>query len=96
MNHVENMKTILELFKNKGITLFMDGEKLKYRASHGINHDDILLLKENKEALIQYLKEHAEDIRIISAPEDMYKPFALTDVQAAYALEEKILLNMVG
>ena len=55
MNHVENMKTILELFKNKGITLFMDGEKLKYRASHGINHDDILLLKENKEALIQYL-----------------------------------------
>ena len=41
MNHVENMKTILELFKNKGITLFMDGEKLKYRASHGINHDDI-------------------------------------------------------
>ena len=52
MNHVENMKIILELFKNKGITLFMDGEKLKYRASHGINHDDILLLKENKEALI--------------------------------------------
>mgnify|MGYP000948120339 CR=1 FL=1 len=41
MNHVENMKIILELFKNKGITLFMDGEKLKYRASHGINHDDI-------------------------------------------------------
>ena len=34
MNHVENMKTILELFKNKGITLFMDGEKLNYRASH--------------------------------------------------------------
>ena len=89
MNHVENMKTILELFKNKGITLFMDGEKLKYRASHGINHDDILLLKENKEALIQYLKEHTEDIRIISAPEDMYKPFALTDVQAAYALGRK-------
>ena len=89
MNHVENVKTILEIFKNKGITLFADGEKLKYRASHGINQDDILLLKEHKEALIQYLKEHIEKIGIISAPEDMYKPFALTDVQAAYALGRK-------
>nr|WP_236946031.1 condensation domain-containing protein [Enterocloster clostridioformis] len=84
MNHVENMKTILEIFKNKGIALFVDGQKLKYRASHGIYNDDILLLKEHKEALIQYLKEHVEEIRIISAPEDMYKPFALTDVQAAW------------
>lgn len=89
MNRVEDVKTILDIFKNKGITLFADGQKLKYRTSQGINQEDILLLKEHKEDLLQYLKEHVKEIRIIPAPEDMHKPFALTDVQTAYALGRK-------
>ena len=74
----------------------MDGEKLKYRASHGINHDDILLLKENKEALIQYFKEHAEDIRIISAQRICTNHLRLQMYRLPMHWEEKILLNMVG
>ncbi len=89
MKGVEDVKTILETLKNKGITLFVDGKKLKYRAVGGIEHDDILLLKEYKEELIIYLKENTEEIKVISAPKDMYEPFALTDVQAAYALGRK-------
>jgi len=90
MKTAEEAMKILESFTDRGITLFVEAEKLKYRTPKGkLTQEDMELLKANKESIIQYLIEHDSGVCITAAPEDQYKPFPLTDVQAAYALGRK-------
>lgn len=76
---------ILELIKKveeKGIQLWLEGEKLKFRAPESAMTDEIRnQLKENKQEIINLLQErkspvHDEDGR--------YESFELTDIQSSY------------
>ncbi|WP_313582124.1 non-ribosomal peptide synthetase [Lacrimispora sp.] len=90
MRTAEKTMKILGSFTDRGITLFVEAGKLKYRTPKGkLTQEDMELLKANKESIIQYLGEHDSGVCITAAPEDQYKPFPLTDVQAAYALGRK-------
>ncbi|MBE6034248.1 MAG: amino acid adenylation domain-containing protein [Clostridiales bacterium] len=85
-----DMEKIIEGLKKRGITLYTEKGKLKYKAPKGqLSAEDMAQLREKKEELLNYLLQSEKKIQVAEAPEDRYRPFALTDVQAAYALGRK-------
>lgn len=89
MANSPSRQTPVNRFESIGIHLWLEGEKLKYKASKESFTPEILSeLKENKAALIKELKarESEDAVKIVIDRENRFKPFPLTDVQSAYLL----------
>lgn len=85
----KNMKELVNRFEAKGIHLWVDGGKIKYKAPKELMTPDVLAeLKANKESLIEFLstKSDDSDISIVIDRINRFEPFPLTDVQSAYLL----------
>jgi TubC N-terminal docking domain len=54
------MPPALDLARRHGLTITLDGDRLKYRAPHQPPADVLAALKQNKPAIISYLKAIAE------------------------------------
>ena len=84
MNELQ-LADIIESFNSRGVKLWTDNGKLKYKAAQGIlSEKDIRVLKKNKEDIIRCLEN--ENVTIISDKEHENEPFALTEIQQAYML----------
>ncbi len=79
-----NIELEIAQLKGKGINLWTEDGKLKYRAKDGAMNGEVLeWLKNNKQEIIDFFKnnnivEHDEDNR--------YEPFPLTSMQNAYLI----------
>ena len=83
------MKELVNRFENKGIHLWVDGGKIKYKASKELMTPEVLAeLKANKNALIDYLSstQDKSSVAIVIDRTNRFEPFPLTDVQSAYLL----------
>ena len=84
MNKLQ-LTSMIEKFNSRGIRLWTENGKLKYKAAQGVlNNKDIQLLKENKADIITCLEN--ENVTIIIDKENENEPFALTEIQQAYML----------
>lgn len=69
----------------KNIQLWTENGKLCFKAPAGmLNAEDKKYLKENKEAIIEYLQNDV--ITFEADEENKYKPFGMTEIQQAYVL----------
>lgn len=94
---MSDISIILEELKAEGFYLWMDGEKLRYKApKQNITDANLQLLKNNKEAIINILRRNNEKIEVIPDQENKYEPFPLTDVQAAYLMGRSSLFEYGG
>ncbi|MBM0274312.1 amino acid adenylation domain-containing protein [Micromonospora sp. STR1s_6] len=86
------MGTVQELaadLSRRGVMLWADGDELRVRAPRNALTDELrAALKENKAELLTLVRERAADRptaipKIVPAPEKLYEPFPLTDMQQA-------------
>lgn len=83
----ESAKEIIEMFNNKGVALWQENGKLRYRAAAGtLTQEDMEFLKSNKEKILEFLSHNTGLLEIVPNEEERFEPFPLTDVQAAYLL----------
>ncbi len=83
----EKIVEIITLCRRKGIELWVDGDKLKFKASEAIMNDEIKnSLRQNKQDIIAYLKQDTDFEKFESDELNRYEVFPLTDVQSAYLL----------
>lgn len=74
-------------FEKKGVKLWSEDGKLKYKTVAGtLSKDDFAFLKANKKEIILLLEERTNTEKFIINAEERYEPFMLTDVQQAYLL----------
>ena len=86
---------IIESFDSRGVKLWTENGKLKYKAVPGLlSEKDIQVLKENKERIIKYLEN--ENVTVISDKAHENEPFILTDIQQAYMLGRSIAFRYGG
>lgn len=79
-----NIQSLLKSFTEKGILIWIDQEKVKYRAPKGImKPSDIQTLKDNKNEIITYLNSKT---KLKHDEKNRYKDFDLSDMQKAYAI----------
>ncbi|MDP5213363.1 amino acid adenylation domain-containing protein [Pseudoalteromonas tunicata] len=79
-----SIATIIAEFENRGVYLWAEQERLKFKAPAGVmNNQLVQLLKDNKPALLEYLTDPVMTA-IESNIQDRFKPFPLTDLQLAY------------
>ena len=84
---MNNIEALIESFEKKGIHLFMDGEKLRYKASKELMTAEVLSqLKAHKAEIIEQLNKSANENTFVIDRTHRYEPFPLTDVQSAYML----------
>lgn len=84
---MNNIETLIENFEKNGIHLFIDGEKLRYKASKDLMTAEILSqLKAHKAEIIEYLVKKTTENTFVIDRTHRYDPFPLTDVQSAYML----------
>ncbi|WDV47396.1 amino acid adenylation domain-containing protein [Clostridiaceae bacterium M8S5] len=85
-------KKIMDYFEKLGFTLWSEDGKLRYKAPQTVlTPENINKLKENKELIINYLKNNKtiKNIEITENIEARYEEFPMTDVQSAYVLGRK-------
>ena len=74
-----NIQSLLKSFTEKGILIWIDQEKVKYRAPKGImKPSDIQTLKDNKNEIITYLNSKT---KLKHDEKNRYKDFDLSDMQ---------------
>jgi len=84
---MNNIETLIENFEKNGIHLFIDGEKLRYKASKDLMTAEVLSqLKAHKAEIIEYLVKKTTENTFVIDRTHRYDPFPLTDVQSAYML----------
>lgn len=89
---MSDVVVILEKLKEEGFSLWLDGEKLRYKApKESITKANLLTLKRNKEEIIQVLQNYSKRIVVEVDSDNRYEPFPLTDV-----LGRNILFNTVS
>lgn len=71
------MSALLESLENRGVRLYISGDKLKFSAKNGINSETAALIRKNKPALIAELKGDTDAIHAELPPD-------FTDSAAAY------------
>lgn len=87
MNSGVQISDLVARLRLRGVSLWEEDGKLKYKAPSGIlSPDDLQRLKESKEAVIQWLRSEAGLAALVSDKDRRYEPFPLTDVQSAYLL----------
>lgn len=78
-------RLIIDLYK-EGILLWVKNGQLNYKvSSRKLNEEEMILLKENKDLIIQELSQGGEGY-LYKNRNDPYTPFPLTDIQSAYLL----------
>ncbi len=81
------IKVLIEKYKEKGVKLWTEDKKLKFKAPSNTLTDDMKAeLKENKEKIIEYLM-HSE--MLFHDEKSRYDEFPLTDIQSAYLVGRK-------
>lgn len=79
-----DVQELIQSFTDQGIMLWIDGEKLKYRAPKDtMQKNHIQQLKEYKFEIIDYLKASSQ---LVHDEKGRYDSFPLTDMQKAYAI----------
>ncbi|HEX6292330.1 MAG TPA: condensation domain-containing protein [Herpetosiphonaceae bacterium] len=83
--------TFLDDLRHKGVQLWADGDRLRYRAPQGVLTAELLTaLAEHKAAILTLLRDgndapqHGALPQIEPDPGTRYEPFPLTDIQQAY------------
>ena len=70
-----------------GVQLWVEGDKLRYRAARGtLTPDRLGLLKQHKAAVLDRLARRDRPAAAVPHPEERFEPFPLTPVQSAYLL----------
>ncbi|MBO0929156.1 methyltransferase [Staphylococcus sp. 30400_3112M30941] len=88
------VQQLIKSFEEQGIVLWIDGEKLKYRAPKDrLQQQHLQQLKAHKSKIIEYLKSVA---KLIHHESDRYEPFPLTQMQRAYAIGRNIDQELGG
>lgn len=94
---MSDVVVILEKLKEEGFSLWLDGEKLRYKApKESITKANLLTLKRNKEEIIQVLQNYSKRIVVEVDSDNRYEPFPLTDVQTAYLMGRNNLFDYGG
>ena len=94
---MSDVVVILEKLKEEGFSLWLDGEKLRYKApKESITKANLLTLKRNKEEIIQVLQNYSKRIVVEVDSDNRYEPFPLTDVQTAYLMGRNNLFDCGG
>lgn len=82
-----NVKELINSLAKKGVILWEEKGKLKYKSPQGvINKEDLQTLKEYKEEILSFLQGEKKEFVVEVYPENKYEPFPLTDIQSAYLL----------
>ncbi|SFA97266.1 pyochelin synthetase [Acetitomaculum ruminis DSM 5522] len=77
-------KQILSQMHQRGIVFWYDGENLNYKAPENtFTNDDMSIVKENKEKIIEFLK-NTNDVNIEPDEINRYEKFDLTPIQNSY------------
>ncbi|MCB0212778.1 MAG: amino acid adenylation domain-containing protein [Anaerolineae bacterium] len=84
-----SLSQLLDQLTQLGVKLVADGDRLHIRAPKGaINSELRDAITEKKDALLAWISDNGQDVialpEIVSAPEQRYQPFPLTDIQYAY------------
>ncbi len=94
------MCTIEETLKKlevKGVHLFLEGEKLRYKAAKELMTTDVMAeLKARKDEIVDYLKSCKQESAFVIDRTNRYEPFPLTDVQSAYLMGRSNLFEYGG
>lgn len=71
----------------RGVTLYDEGGRLRYRAPKGaLAPEQLEWLRENKEAVLAHVRAAEFGPGLVADPAARHEPFPLTDVQSAYLL----------
>jgi amino acid adenylation domain-containing protein len=84
--------TLLQQLTGLGITLFLEGDTLRYRAPKGqLTAELKAAIAAHKPALVELLRAAASSGRLefVRAPSARLEPFPLTDLQQAYLVGER-------
>ena len=86
-NTKTNSTELLTRLRRKGVSLWGENEKLRYRAPQGMLKDnDLQALKDHKKDILDLLQAETKPSTVTPDPESRFDPFPLTDVQSAYLL----------
>ncbi|MTI60082.1 MAG: amino acid adenylation domain-containing protein [Firmicutes bacterium] len=81
------IKELIEKYEVLDVQLWLEEEQLRYRAAEGIlTKERLQELRDNKEELLEYLKEQREHQKFFADNENRYEKFPITDIQAAYLM----------
>lgn len=93
---MENIRLLIEHYNNLGVKLWTDNGQLHFKAGVGVlKNDDKLKLKENKQAIIEYLSA-IENKPVEHDEKNSYEPFILTPIQNSYLLGRKSMYDYGG
>lgn len=88
------VQQLIKSFEEQGIMLWIDGEKLKYRApKDSLQQQHLQQLKAHKSEIIDYLKSVS---KLIHHEGERYEPFPLTSMQKAYAIGRNLDQELGG
>lgn len=77
---------IIEKCCEEGILLWVEGEKLRFKAPKGVFTEDLKNeVKSKRDTIIDYINK-AERQTITPDADHQYEPFLLTEVQSSYLL----------
>lgn len=87
---MDNKRTALQIMEDtrkRGIILYGQDGRLRYRANAGVlTEKDKEQIREFKSEILQILDQEPEKIEIQDRMDERYEPFPLTDVQQAYLM----------
>ncbi|MBE6049587.1 MAG: amino acid adenylation domain-containing protein [Clostridium sp.] len=87
---------IIDSFKNKGVELWTEDGKIRYKAEKGVlGKNDFDVLKNNKEKIIAVLEKNS-NLKQVSNEDNKYESFKLTDIQSAYLLGRREYFDYGG
>ena len=75
---------LIDHVRRIGVQLWVDGEKLRFRAPQGALDAD--LKAQLTAAKADVIAELTRETKVLRAPQDRFEPFPLTEVQAAYSV----------
>lgn len=82
-----NIEKLIKEYGNYGIRLWLENDKLRFKAPSGIMTEERKNdIRRYKEDIISYLKENELSGRIVHKEEDRYSDFSLTPIQASYVV----------
>lgn len=88
------IKELIQEYEMFGIHLWLENEKLKFRAEKGtLTEERKQKLVEHKSEIIEFLSKR-DKIVMEHKEETQFEPFQLTDIQAAYNLHRLVIGNI--